>query len=241
MKTELNIILIDDELGALEALKSIINLTAPEFRIIGTANTVDEGFKLIQRLKPDLVFLDIQLKKQTGFDLLEMPFDCEFEVVFVTAYDEYAIKAFEKNALSYLLKPLSVDQFKRVKERIIRIVSSSKSEINIDKILNGKLAIPNGSVVDYVDPSDILYIKADGSYSEVYTLHGSKILISKSLGMLEPKLNTSEFFRPHRSFIVNHHHVMRWNKSDGGWLVMKNFHEIPISKGGRDLVEKHLS
>lgn len=239
MNEPIRSVLVDDEVGALNATRSILERTAPEFIVVGEASNVSEAYDIIVRERPSLVFLDIQLKDQTGFDLLQMPFDFEFEVVFVTAYDEYAIRAFEMQALSYLLKPVSIQSFLKVKARVMRVLGNHDqlSSRKLNAILGDKIAVPNGSAVDYLAPNEIIYIKADGSYSQIFLVDGSKVLLSKGLSHLEQRLKSDTFLRPHRSYLVNCSYVKRWNKADGGWLVVSNNDKIPISRSGRAAVE----
>lgn len=233
-------VVVDDEVGALNAVLSIIKRTAPEFQVVGTAQNVTTAYEVIMLEQPGLVFLDIQLKDQTGFDLLQLPFDQAFEVVFVTAYDEYAIRAFQVNALSYLLKPVSIQAFLHLKDRVLHVIGSTeeRSSTRAHSVLGNKIAIPNGSAVDYLVPEEIMYIKADGSYSEIHLQDGSKVMLSKGLSHLQSRLSDQVFLRPHRSFIVNCTCVKRWNKADGGWLIVNDNQKIPISRSGRTVVEQ---
>lgn len=234
MKT-IKTFLVDDETGPLSALKSLIEKGSPELEIVGTAKTVDEAYRQLQLLRPQLVFLDIQLYEQTAFDLLDMPFDFEFEVIFVTAYEEYAIKAFEKNALSYLLKPVSEEDLQRVKKRAIRMLQSgirSRSEA-VKHLFSDRIAIPQRNSVEYIYPNEIIYIKADGSYCELYLTSGRKKVISRPLKFISDRILENYFFRVHRSYVVNINHISKWDKTSGGALIVSNQASIPLSRSGR--------
>lgn len=229
--------IVDDELGALQALESIIKAESPEIEIVGSARNVADAHSMVTELEPELLFLDIQLRDQTGFDLLNMPFNHVFEVVFVTAYDEYAIQAFEKNALSYLLKPMSFEAFDRVKQRAIQVIRAkdgkSDSLTKARDVLKNRIAIPHASSIEYLMEEELVYAKADGSYCEIHLRDGRTKTLSKPLKFLSDCIDSSAFFRPHRSYLVNAAFIQKWDKSEGGNIVLRDGTSIPLSKEGR--------
>lgn len=239
MKT-IRTFLVDDEAGALQALQAIIAESAPGLEIIGTAGNVEDAHSGICRLEPDLLFLDIQLGEQTGFDLLNKNFDSGFEIIFVTAYDQYAIEAFRNNALSYLLKPVIPGDLEKAVKRaaaLIRLKENSEPSIGrIRALFRNRVAITQGSSVEYLNPDEIIYIKADGSYCEVYLADGKMKLISKPLKFLEERIHSGPFFRAHRSYLVNAAFIHSWDKTDGGSLIMAGGSVIPLSAEGRKLL-----
>lgn len=232
--------LVDDEIGAQGALKAIIAQDAPELEIVGTARNVEDAYKGIVEMRPELIFLDIQLRDQTGFDLLNESFNFHFEVIFVTAYDRYAIEAFECNALSYLLKPVSFEAFDRVKDRVLKVINKpeARHEANdaFKKAFGNRIAIPQSNSIEYLDPSELIYVKADGSYSELFLTSKRKKLISRHLKYIADRIQQSGFFRPHRSYLVNVNHITRWDRTDNGSLSLSNGDTVPLSRKGRDLL-----
>jgi len=236
---KISVFLVDDETGALQALQAIIAEGAPEFEIAGSARNVEDAHRLVSALRPELLFLDIRLQDQTGFDLLRKGFDFEFEVIFVTAYDQYAIQAFRSSALSYLLKPVSFDDFEKAKQRAIKIIRSGKrdetSVSRVSEVFKKKIAIAQGSSIEYLDPEEIIYLKADGSYCEVHMTSGKK-MISRPLKFLEQRIRSGRFVRAHRSYLVNAAFIRRWDKADGGSLILQNGENIPLSREGRKRV-----
>lgn len=232
--------LVDDEIGALTALMTIIERESPELEIIGTASSVKEAHQQIQVLKPELLFLDIQLRDRTGFDLLNMGFDFDFEVIFVTAYDQYAIEAFNQNALSYLLKPISFEAIQRVKERTIKFIrSSSQEKSSLEKakqIFTNRIGLPDTSGIEYIDPKEIICIEADGSYCKLTLLEKRSKTLSRPLKYIEDQLPREQFLRIHRSYLININYIHKWDKTSGGSIILSNQMNIPVSRSGRKLL-----
>lgn len=232
--------LVDDEIGALTALMTIIETESPELDIIGTARSVQEAYQQIKVLQPELIFLDIQLRDQTGFDLLNLPFDFNFEVIFVTAYDQYAIEAFNKNALSYLLKPISFDSIQRVKDRAIKFIrSNSQEKSSLQKarqLFAQRIALPDSTGVEYIDPKAIICIEADGSYCKLHLTEKRKKTLSRPLKYIEDQLPKEQFLRIHRSYLINIGHIQKWDKTSGGSIILGNQMNIPVSRSGRKLL-----
>jgi len=228
--------LVDDEVGALKALELIIKEDSPELEIIGKASSVDEAYEKMTELQPELLYLDIQLRDQTGFDLLKREFKFDFEVIFITAYDQYAIEAFNNNALSYLLKPISFDAFDRVKQRALKILQSGSNESSTakaKKAFSNRLPIPQSSFIEYLVIDEIMYIKADGSYCEIYLKENKKKTISRPLRYIEDRIKSDSFIRVHRSYLVYASYIKRWEKIGSGILTLHNEQVIPVSRNGR--------
>lgn len=232
--------LVDDEIGALTALMTILEAESPELDIIGTARSVEDAYQQIQVLQPELIFLDIQLRDQTGFDLLNLSFRFNFEVIFVTAYDQYAIEAFNENALSYLLKPVSFEVIKRVKERAIKVIRSSiqeKSSLEKAKqLFTNRIALPDASGIEYIDPKEIVCIEADGSYCRLFFIEKRRKTLSRPLRFIEDQLPKDQFLRIHRSYLININYIHKWDKASGGTIILSNQMNIPVSRSGRKLL-----
>lgn len=243
MANSISVVLVDDELDSIEVLEYLLNDSFPEVQVGGIAQSIEEAYEVITAIKPDLVFLDIQLKSETAFDLLNMEFIKPFEIIFITAYSEYAIRAFKHQALSYLLKPIDVNDFIRATERAIGLIyaqRATKTQYNSQKPFGERIAISTGSEIEYISPLNILYAMADGSYCQIYLNDGSTRIVSRNLKYVESKLDSLIFFRPHRSYLVNSQHIKKWNKAEGGMLILTNNSTIPLSREGKAILEKFV-
>lgn len=197
-------LIIDDERLARAELKSV--LEPHDFiEIIGEASNANEGIDLIESLKPDLIFLDIQMPEKTGFDMLEELGNCP-RVVFVTAYDEYAIKAFEVNAFDYLLKPVDPSRLEEVVSKLKSIDEEEKKAPTSKLQPDDKIFIKDGDKCWFVEMNKIRMFESDGNYVKVY-FEQSRPLILRSLNSLEQRLDAKTFFRANRKFIINLNHI----------------------------------
>lgn len=240
----LKAILIDDEPGCLHSLSHDLSIHCPGVEVVAECDNGKEAIKMIHVHKPDVLFLDIDMPYINGFDLLEMVRDVEFEVIFTTAYDNYAIQAFRISAVDYLLKPIDTDALMAAVEkvRILREKGNTSRQINflIEQIKDlennnvRKIALPTFDGLEFIHMNDILYCQSDGAYTHVYFTDGSKLYISKTLRFLEDALCNYHFFRVHNSFIVNLNHVSKYTKTDGGLLVMSNGKQIRVSRSKKD-------
>lgn len=206
-------IIVDDERLARKELTKLLE-DFPEIEILGEAANADEAYELINKLSPDLLFLDIQMPGKTGFELLEM-LDSVPKVIFTTAYDEYALKAFEVNALDYLLKPVQVD---RLQESLTKLQASVKPEETPEGTdrklnLNDQVFVKDGDKCWFVRLADIRYFESDGNYIKVY-FENFKPMIHKSLNALDEKLNDRDFFRASRKHIIN----LSWVETIEPWF-----------------------
>ena len=197
-------VIIDDERLAREEVKRALK-KYPEFIVVGEANSVDAAIKLIANEDPDLLFLDIHMPEKSGFDLLE-ELTTVPEVVFTTAYDQYAVKAFELNALDYLVKPLREERFAKTIEKVKQELAE-KAKVSQDVLpMHKKIFIKDGEKCYFIPISDIYYIESMDNYARLY-FGGKKAMIKRSLNLLEKKLDTTVFFRANRSQIINTHFI----------------------------------
>ena len=197
-------VIIDDERLAREEVKRALK-KYPEFIVIGEANNVDAAIKLIADEDPDLLFLDIHMPEKSGFDLLE-ELTTVPEVVFTTAFDQYAVKAFELNALDYLVKPLREERFAKTIEKVKQELAE-KAKVSQDVLpMHKKIFIKDGESCYFIPISDIYYIESMDNYARLY-FGGKKAMIKRSLNLLEKKLDTTVFFRANRSQIINTHFI----------------------------------
>jgi two-component system LytT family response regulator len=197
-------VIIDDERLAREEVKRALK-SYPEFKVIGEASHVDEAKTLIEALNPDIIFLDIHMPGKSGFDLLE-ELSTVPEVVFTTAYDQYAVKAFELNALDYLVKPLRDERFSKTIEKV-KSELAKKEEVKADVLpMNRKIFIKDGEKCYFIPLSEIHFIESLDNYARLY-FGNQKAMIKRSLNLLEEKLDSTVFFRVNRSQMINTHYI----------------------------------
>jgi len=221
-------IIIDDEPMARELLEGMISEYIPNVNVVELCENLPTGIKSINKHKPDLVFLDIEMPGYNGLDLLDFfnSDEINFSIIFVTAYNQYAIQAFKLAAVDYLLKPIESDDLIKAVSLFEKMVSSLNLQV-LKSNLNSqskKIAISTSNTIAFVNLDEILFFKADGAYTNVF-LEGNKVILtSKNLKYYENLLVPySNFFRCHKSFIVNTNYISEYIKSDGGFLRVKNF------------------
>jgi two-component system LytT family response regulator len=240
-------ILIDDEAHCIESLTLDIQKYCPEIDIIGQSTSSKEGLKKINDLKPQLVFLDIEMPWMNGFELLEILAPIDFEVIFVTAYDSYALKAFKVSAIDYLMKPIDKDDLIKAIEKVkAKIAKGQKSNIHtlLESYFNStkqkKVIFSEKDKQQIIDPSEIMYIKADGNYSIIHLENKKPLTISITLKAVEEKLNDEHFLRVHHSYVVNMDKVFQLVKSDGGYILMNDSTIIPISRSKKSDLQSYI-
>lgn len=234
-------ILIDDEKRARVSLSLLLQEYCPEIELVAECENLPEGVKAIRKFNPDLVLLDIEMPGHSGLELLDFfdEKDINFSIIFTTAYNEYAIQAFKLSALDYLLKPIvpeelvnAISRLERQKSVQFKALSENIHNDNFEKI-----AVPSGNSLILLKISDIIYIKGEGSYSEVHMNDKTKHMVSRNLKNFEEiLLKDNRFLRTHKSYLVNFDAVLSYNKSDGGWLDMKNGSSIPVSSEKSNLI-----
>jgi two-component system LytT family response regulator len=250
MSHKLITIVIDDEPDAVDFITSIVGEYCPGLEIKGKAHNVKEGVQVIKDIKPELVFLDVEMPNGTGFDLLTHFPDKDFDVIFITAFNHYAIKAIKFSAVDYILKPININEFIEAVNRVVhkRLTNSSFSNDNFEALLENirtasptRLVIPTSDGREYLNPKDILRIEADRSYSWFYITDKRKILVSKHLKEFQDLLSDRNFFRPHNSHLINLDFVKKYVRHDGGYIEMTDGSHIPISRTRKDLFLAHMS
>lgn len=233
--------IIDDEFQSRNFLHTMLKQYFPEIILLGVASSVQEGLEGINEHKPDIVFLDIQLKEETGFDLLNQLPKIDFALVFVTAYNQYAIKAFRFNAIDYLLKPIIpeelIEAVNKVKQRIASTKTDSKKlvdqlykDIQDPKKIHDKIAISTSDGFNIIPINEIIYCHAISNYTRFYLTDKKFILSSYTLKQYDELLTSQSFFRAHRSYLINMIHVKMYKKGEGGEIVMSNGDEIELSR-----------
>ncbi|MBN1927194.1 MAG: response regulator transcription factor [Prolixibacteraceae bacterium] len=230
-------IIIDDEPELRELNRTLLSRNFDEIEIIGACGTVDEAVKLIDEKKPHLIILDIRLTDGSGFNILQKIQPYNYSVIFVTAFNEFAIKAIKFSAIDYLLKPIDEKEFCEAVERAVSNINSSKLQDQIETFFNiyekktqsRKIVLKTAEAINIVDISDIVYCKSDSNYTTFHFINGEKIMISRGMKEYEELLSDYGFFRPHHSYLVNIQHISKLDKSDGGFLILKEGSEIPVS------------
>ena len=229
-------LIIDDEQKARKLLRVLIEENCPQITEIEVAENLPNGIKLIHSFQPDIVFLDIEMPGYSGLQLLEFltPEQISFEIIFTTAYSEYAIKAFELNAIDYLLKPLRDEQVEVAVNKAINQIGKSRK--NTFKATNiKKIGLPMSNGVLFVEFDDIIMLEADRMYTKVFTKNDGDILVSKPMKFFIDILKDStEFYRPHRSYLINLKHIKQYVNQDGGYIIMDNQQTVGISRDKKE-------
>jgi len=231
----------DDEFQSREVIKLLLGKLFPELKIIGEADNVQDAVSGLEDKKPQLVFLDIQIRNETAFALLDKLGTVNFEIIFTTAHNEYAVKAFRYSALDYLLKPIDAGELKaaveKAKEKIRLKQNSIGEQIQIlyhhldhAKVTAGKIAIPSPEGMAFISIQDIIYCHGHGNYTELYLVNQTKIISSRTLKLYEDVLTSHSFFRAHKSYLINLAHIKSYLRGEGGTAVMSNGHEIEIAR-----------
>lgn len=236
-------LIIDDELKGRNLLNELISSRFPEITILGLAKDADEGIQYILKYKPDVVFLDINMPGKSGFDMLQEIKPVFFEIIFITAYDKYAIRAFKYHAFDYLLKPIDAEELsaciERLKEKQLQLDLRNRLESLITQIHRPR-EVPDRITVNSLDGitvipvADIIYLEAAGTYTLFYLKNKEKIVSSLNLKEYEDLLADHHFFRIHNSFLINLAEVKKFIKTDGGSVLMSNENEVPVSKRRKD-------
>ncbi|MEO7121193.1 MAG: LytTR family DNA-binding domain-containing protein, partial [Ginsengibacter sp.] len=235
----------DDETPSRNFLTKMLQQYFPEISIVGDAATVEEGLEKIRECDPNIVFLDIQLKEKTGFDLLNSLSEIKFNLVFTTAFDQYAIKAFRFNAIDYLLKPIVISELieamNKAKQRITASQSATREQVdqlckdikNPQKI-HEQISVPSADGFIIIPLREIIYCHASSNYTEFHLIDKKRLTSSYTLKHYDEILTSQSFFRAHRSYLINLAHVKMFRKADGGNIVMSNGDEIELAQTHKD-------
>jgi two-component system LytT family response regulator len=235
----LRTIIVDDERLNISLLEATLQKYYPELEIIGTAESVHDAYELIVNKKPNIIFLDIQLHDQTAFDLLEMLDDDDLNIILITAYEYYGIKAIKYGVVDYLLKPIQIveltNAIKKIKNKIQ--IKAIAKQPTIEKEF---LHVHSREHIEMLKLADIIYLAANGSYTDVYLINNVKVVASRPLKYIEEQVQTTNFLRVHNSYIVNIYYIEKIIKTKYGRVIMKNGSEIPISATKRKVVAESL-
>ena len=231
---KLNAIIVEDEETSRQILKNYLQKYCPHITVLGEADNIEDALVLIRNTTFDVVFLDVEMPYGNAFDLLERVGDIDFETIFVTAYNHYAIEALNAHASYYLMKPISIDELIKAVDYVTEIKVKEhalQDEVLVAKTtgISGKITIPQQSGFEVLNTADILYCKADDNYTEIYLNNAKKKLVSKTLKYIEDALSEATFARVHKSYLVNVNAFVKYQKGKGGSVILSNGKEIMVS------------
>ncbi|WP_298903330.1 LytTR family DNA-binding domain-containing protein [uncultured Psychroserpens sp.] len=239
----LKAVIVEDEKHSRETLKNLLEEFCIDIKVVGMAGSVDDAVETIKTTKPDVIFLDIELQTGTGFDVLQQVPHLNFEVIFTTAFEQYAIKAVKFSSLDYLLKPIDLEElqnavskaqtkknqdiYKKQLETLMLNLKQRKPQLN-------KICLATSDGIEFIEVNDILYCKAEGSYTAFILNNSEKLLVSKHLKEYENLLLEQDFMRVHNSYLINLKEVKKYVKADGGYIIMKNNDTVSISRSRKE-------
>lgn len=231
-------IIVDDELKSRESLKILIEDFCDNVEVCAVCQNVDEGVAAIAQFKPDVVFLDIQMQRETGFDLISKVRAIDFEIIFTTAYSEYAIKAFRFSAIDYLLKPIDIAELQQAILKVEKRKNNSITDqlqhllqnLKSNNVEQHKLALPTSDGLVFVKVNDILYCEASSNYTEITMADSKKYLVTRTLKEYDELLSEQNFYRIHHSSLINLNGVKKYVRGEGGYVVMNDDKALDVSK-----------
>lgn len=247
---QLTCYMVDDEQGALESLSSLIRLYTPGLRILGAASNISEAAGYLNENDVDILFLDIRMQNETGFDLLKKLGHANFHLIFVTAYDEYGIQAIKFSATDYLLKPVNPTELIAAVHKVQHRHTTNKEQLQMllqshEQQKNNqqkRIALADQSEIRYVPIADIICCKAENSYTIFHLSNGkAPITVSKPIADYESLLTPYRFIRVHQSWLVNTTKMDTFKKEDGGYLIMESNIQVPVSRQRRHLIKDIFS
>ena len=238
----LKAIIIDDELKGRIALRQKIADYCPGVEVAGEAAMAEEGIEVIRRLQPQIVFLDIEMPGMNGFEMLKAIDQQNFHLIFTTAYDQYALKAFRFAAFDYLLKPVDIEELRQAVSRVMQQsqhqtpqkIEALEENLRAGTMLT-KIAVPSSNGLFFYNLSDIVCLEAQSNYTVIHFLSDPKLVASRTLKEFEELLPPDSFFRAHHSYIINLHYIKRYIRGDGGQIEMQNGKYIDLARRKKEL------
>lgn len=235
-------VIIDDEPNAVGLLALRLSQHCPNVEVVASCTNSNKGVQAILDHRPDLVFLDIEMPQLNGFQVLEAVAGVSFALVFVTAYDKFALKAFRYSAVDYLLKPIDTQELIQAVQRVEKHQKTAPEQFehlkqqfsNLGKSLPDRIALPYQNGVAFVDMKDILYCESDDNYTKFHLSDGQHYLATKSLRDIQDLLEERDFLRVHRQYLINLSHIKKFVKGEGSYVVMSNQQTIPVSRAQKD-------
>jgi two-component system LytT family response regulator len=247
---KLKSIIVDDEIASIDALKWELEVLNNQIDVIQEFQDPKAAIERLTNLKPDLIFLDIEMPGMNGFEFLKKAnevFTCD--VIFTTAYDSFALNAFKVNAIDYLLKPIDPEELASAVQKVIDKRTEPITQQKLEQLFNlmkkqstglKSVALPTLKGLDFIEVHQVMYCQSDGNYTRLHLTDGETILVSKTLKEVEGYFEGHYFFRVHNSYLVNMNHIRKYIKGKGGYIVLKNGHYIPVSRGRKEGFLDHL-
>ncbi len=241
-------IIIDDEPQNASILKKDLHAHCLSVDVIAVCHSAKEGVMSIKKEKPDLVFLDIEMPWMNGFEMLEMLDEINFSIIFTTAHDQFAAKAFRLSAVDYLLKPVDANDLKEAVKKAQQKIEQQQGNVHIENLLRNirqpssqqKIALPYKDGYEFIEVSNIIYCQAEGAYTKVFLANKKYILVSRSLGDIEELLPPDMFQRIHHSTVVNLNYISHFVRSDGGYVKLQTGEQLTVSKSKKEIVMERL-
>ena len=238
-------IIVEDEVKSRETLKGLLSMFCPDVMVVAEAAGVQQGRELIAKHKPDLIFLDIEMPDGSGFRLLDQSAPADFDVIFTTAFDQFAIKAIRYAALDYLLKPIVPDELQAAVEKVrnhkqkknnMKNFEVLLNNINPDKMEQKKVVLSTAEKIHVVETNNILRCESDNYYTHFYFIDGGHLLISKTLKDVEALLEGGNFIRPHKSHLINIRYIQNFSRDEGGVITLTSGDKIPVSRRKKEKI-----
>lgn len=245
----MKILIIDNEAGLRKTLRLMIESHCPTETIVDEADGVESGLTKIQDLQPDIVFLDIEMNDGTGFDLLRRTNHTQFQLIFTTAFNQYAIQAFRFSAIDYLLKPVDPDELVQALDKAMAQLRHHKLDLQLEILMEQlgnnpgqekKIVLKDIDATYFIKVKDILYCEAEGAYTRFYITDSDPVLVSKNLKEYASILEPMGFIRTHHAYLANPEKIKLYDKRDGGALILDGGHSIPMSQRKKDQVMQLL-
>ena len=235
---KLKAILIDDELSSLQNLRQKLDEFCPDLQVVATAQKPEEAMLLIKHHKPDVIFLDIEMPKMSGFRMLDELGECDFEIIFTTAYNHYAIDAIRISAFDYLMKPIAIKELQVAVDRLNSLRNSQtrekidilKTSMNEKKSQDDKIAIPTSEGLEFIPIKNILHIESSSNYSKIFFRENKPIIVTKLLKDFEDMLGPYRFYRIHNSHLINLSYIKKYVKAEGGQVIMQDGTTIDVAR-----------
>jgi two-component system, LytTR family, response regulator len=249
MNQPLRALIVEDEFHSRETLKGFLRTYCPEVQLVEEASSVDEAVSKISGLRPELVFMDIELQTGTGFDVLRRVSHLDFHLIFTTAFEHYAIKAIKFSSIDYLLKPIDMEELQAAVQKASQLRAMESRQTLLENLLNNlktphpenhKISLSTAEGVEFIPTREIFFCEANGSYTDFHLQDGRKLVVSKNLKEYENILQNHRFMRVHNSFLINLQEVKKYVRTDGGYIVMNNDKVVSISQSKRDEFLKNM-
>ncbi|MBO9563490.1 MAG: response regulator transcription factor [Niastella sp.] len=243
-------VIIDDEQNNIDNLQYLLTRHCPQVKVVGTARNAVAGQTIIQQQQPALLFLDIQMPEKNGFELLQSLPGYQFEVIFITAFDQYGIQAVKFAAIDYLLKPINAEELKTAVQKVAEKNRQKKQNLQIENLLQllqhqqqkeeHRIALPTAKETRFARPQDIIRCESTNNYTTFYFNNAEKLMVSRPIYEYEELLNNYGFIRCHQSHLVNKRYIKSWIKEDGNYLLLEDGTQIPVSRQKKDTIKEQL-